>query len=1066
MPDDEIRQRLMALASSEQWEAGVALFNSSGVMNVQYGAKIVDARVVNERGSFERVSISFRSGLPKIKCTCRSTSSTCCHAVALLLYIAGETPELLNCLFPSDEKYDAPVNDAAGTAFTACAVSSEAIHDFLGGNGGKAFLKLQCKTELPQLKMARQRLRLNAVIVHHGCNYAQGNIKKLVENGQAAGNMQLCDFDPQSQQVMCFLAQYATFDQKELSLDSEASADLFHCLRGSGILSTPSGTVQFHLSPLQIQFNVREHRQSQIVVIPGLEVPGRGSLDGSQLSFIVGRGGYWIGRNLEFWWFPAIIPLNWLRMFIEGRQIYLSSDELSSLMSLCESKRFPGFVKVSRDVAEVTELPIGKVRPVLTLDWDANGLVGGLEMEYSGRRYEVDGEPVVWDGKDFFKRNFADENAAIELLSNAGFKCVDDRWNSVRLDDKALIWQFIHVTSPKLTNKWLVFQTPQVRINALATSDARLSVQAGKSGNDWFEATCDLKAADGTAIPFAMALEAVRNDDDFIRLPNGAVAHLPQDVFELIRTLLHRASERHDNKFNIKKFHAVALVDELEPYWTGIRPDWYMLRERLLNPSKAEIPELPDKLPSLLRDYQKEGVKWMSVLDECGFHGVLADEMGLGKTVQALAVLYMRKCNGAAVNPSMIVCPTSLLENWRAESNKFTPGLSVLIINGSERSNLFRSIQDYDVIITSYALLRRDIFEYSDLEFDYVILDEAQHIKNPRTANAQACRELKSNHRLVLTGTPMENSIGEIWSIFAFLQPGYLGTQRDFKQRYDLKKEPDKYDNALRELSSMIRPFVLRRTKNEVCAELPPKLEQDMFCEMGDEQRHLYDNLLLASRSFFEKLMDSGINWTERRMEVLAMITRLRQACCHPGLLPEEYLVDYPKDMPSVKLDLAREVILEAVDSGHRILLFSQFTSILKLFPDWLRKSHIPFECIDGSTKDRQSRVDKFNSDPSIPVFLLSLKAGGVGLNLPGADTVIHYDQWWNPMVEDQATDRSHRIGQTKTVTAIRLVTRNTIEEKILRLQDSKRELFNRIVGGVPSSLQDITAEDVAFLLR
>lgn len=1066
MPDG-ISNCIESLTTPEQWEAGQQLFVSGGVLDAQFTSRSVEARIANERFAFERVSVAFRSGHLLCHCTCSHRTHYCCHIIALLLYIAKENPELLNSLPMLHGNEAVASGEGVPRPSSGSSVSIEALRDYLSSQAPQAALSLFCPNGIPQLTLARQRLVMHASLMCRNVVYAQGNIRKLVENGEAAGDMRISDFDPQAQQVMRFLLQFAHFDQKELYIESEACADLFHCLRGSSILKTPAGTVEFNLVPLQIQFSVSMKDAEHASVLPCMLVPERGILTRGPLSFVAGRAGYWIGRELEYWWFPGIIPFNWLRMFIQGQPLTLSTQELSRLSQLCDARRFPGKVRLSEN-AELAGITVGNLRPVITLDWDSKGLVGDLQFDYGGKRIEVGGENIILAGGTFVRRDTAAEEDTIAFLREAGFTQSDDSWHRIRLTDKQRIWDFIQVTSPALSPKWLMFWTPQVRLNSMATADARLTIQAGEEGNGWFETLCELKAADGTSIPFALALEAIRNDDDYIRLPSGAIARLPEALFNIIRTLTKRASERHDNRFNIKRYHAVALVDMISPYWSGPRPDWYSLRERILHPESesANARPLPGKLPFILRDYQKEGVKWLTILEACGFHGILADEMGLGKTAQALATLAARKAAGLAYGPSMIVCPTSLLENWRAEAAKFTPHLTVLVVAGTERARLFPQVPRHDVTITSYALLRRDIMEYEEMTFDYVILDEAQHIKNPRTANAQACKDLKAEHRLVLTGTPIENSPSEIWSLFDFLQSGYLGSQREFKQTFEDKHDRKRQAEMARQLSGLIRPFVLRRTKAEVCAELPPKLEQDMFCEMGEEQRRLYEHLLLAGRTVLESLPSSGLNLSERRMEMLSLILRLRQVCCHPGLLPPELLKDYPEDMPSVKLDLAREVILEAIDSGHRILFFSQFTSILKLFPDWLRKSHIPFECIDGSTRDRQGKVDRFNSDSSIPVFLLSLKAGGLGLNLPGADTVIHFDQWWNPMVEDQATDRSHRIGQTRTVTSIRLVTRNTIEEKILKLQDSKRQLFNDLLGEAPASINDITQEDIDFLLK
>lgn len=1054
---------IKSLVRQESWDMGLRLYHEGAVLDAQCSPRSIQARVANESYSFERVTLSVRSNRLNCRCSCRPVIPYCQHVVAVMLYAAQETPDILDVLFTQSQAASA-TQDRPEAPLPPPSISSltmDALRDYLRPPIREAQLQLIAPSPLPELTTPSQTIALTAKIVFQGSDFAQGNIRRLIESGHAAADMRLADFDPQAQQVMQFLHQYADFGSRHIILSSAVAADLFHCLRGSSILSSAEGIIQIHLSPLQIQFNVTPQDQAA-TVIPRIIVPNRGALSQEKLSFIAGKAGFWVGKELEFWWFPGILPFNWLRLFLQGQPLTLSDDELARLTELCESRRFPGKVVLSRAAGKI-DFETGRVRPVLTLDWGADGLLGDLQFDYGGKRVEVEGELTIWAGGRFVKRNTAKENDAQNLLLDVGFARTEDTWRRLRLEDKQAIWAFIQEISPKLTPEWIIFWTPQVRVNMAASTEARLALSAGGEGNAWFETTCDLKAADGTPIPFERAVKAISNGEEHVRLASGAIVKLPPDVLNVLNVLASRAQARSDNRYQFSRCHAVAMVETIAPYWSGPRPSWHSLRDRLLHPETEPERPLPDGLGRIIRDYQREGIRWLVVLETCGFHGILADEMGLGKTLQALAVIASRKANRLTSKPSIIICPTSLLENWRQEANRFTPSLRVAVISGSGRTHDFATIPEFDLAVTSYALLRRDSVDYEDIHFDYVVLDEAQHIKNPRTANAQACKELKADHRLVLTGTPIENSLSEIWSLFDFLQPGYLGPQREFRQTYENKRDQARRPQLTAQLASLIRPFILRRTKAEVCAELPPKLEQTLYCELGDEQRRLYDAILLASRHLLEKARSCG--WHEHRMEILAMLLRLRQICCHPGLLPPELRPDYPDPMPSVKLDLAREVILQAIDSGHRLLLFSQFTSVLDLFPDWLKKTRIPFERIDGSTGDRQRRVDKFNGDASIPVLLLSLKAGGVGLNLTGADTVIHYDQWWNPMIEDQATDRTHRIGQTRTVTAIKLVVKNTIEEKILRLQDAKRDLFNTLLADSPASLGDITLEDVEFLL-
>ena len=1068
---DGLQDSIRALTTQEQWEGANSLFEGGGVMNVRISSRQVTARVVNDQGGLENVLISNRNDCLNGRCSCSLHTQWCKHIIAVLLLIAREEPEFLKNLSTIAQNEGNAVEDTAilqGNSRIkeggSQAVSVETLRSFLSNDSSRASLKLKCETELPALHLSTQRLVLSGNLNYNGVDYSIVNIRKIVDGAHASGGMNLNVFSPQAQQAMQFLVKYARFSTNEISLDSEQVCDLFHCLLESSILHTPSGVLRINKGQPQLVFNVKERNCEVATVAFSLFISGRGILSEEELHIISGRAGYWFGSGNEFWWLPGIIPFNWLRLFIHGATMQISLDELSRLVHLCESKSLPCRVEF-QELSAMTELPVGKMKPVLTLDWHTDGLVADLQFDYGGKRVEAFGQQVLWVGKQFVQRDMDAEEAAMNELRGYGFTQVDDTWHGLRIKDKKQIYHFITQIGMNLSPRWHTFWTPQMRLNAMMASDAGISVSAGNEGNGWFETKCDIVAVDGTPVPFQLAVEALENDDSYIRLPSGAVIHLTDEVFMLLRVLLKCASKRHDNNLDFDKVHSVLLADVLEPYWNGPKPNWCALRDYLLNPDK--IGKLVDNrfMPRTLRGYQREGVKWLTLLEQNGFNGILADEMGLGKTIQALSIVLLRKKTESAYGPSLVVCPSSLLDNWHSEARRFTPSLKVIKITGTERSHLFSKIQEHDLAITSYALLRRDILEYEGVEFDYVILDEAQHIKNPKTANAHACRELRARHKLILTGTPMENSLSELWSLFAFLLPGYLGNMREFRHEFEQKGPDDKKLELSRRLSSMIRPFVLRRTKAEVCSELPPKLEQDLYCEMSGEQRRLYDSILLASRAFLNRIKTMNLKWSEQRMEMLAMITRLRQVCLHPALLPPEFLKGFGSDIPSVKMELAKEVILEAIDSGHRILLFSQFTALLRMFPKWLEDANIQFEYMDGKTRDRQSRVDLFNSNSDIAVFLLSLKAGGVGLNLQGADTVIHFDQWWNPMVEDQATDRSHRIGQCRTVTSIRLVTRNTIEEKILKLQDSKRMLFNNVLGNSASSIADINIDDVNFIL-
>ena len=410
-----------------------------------------------------------------------------------------------------------------------------------------------------------------------------------------------------------------------------------------------------------------------------------------------------------------------------------------------------------------------------------------------------------------------------------------------------------------------------------------------------------------------------------------------------------------------------------------------------------------------------------------------------------------------------MVCPTSLIENWALESARFTPDLPVTVVSGADRHKVWNEIPARGLVITSYALLRRDSDRHRRIEYAAVVLDEAQHIKNRATQNAKAAKSIRAHHRLVLTGTPIENSVADLWSIMDFLMPGYLGSYARFRSSYELPIANGGEDGvaAQSRLRKKIHPFLLRRLKREVATELPPRLERVAYCTMTRDQRAVYARLLEQAQNEVTSMV--GREGFERsRFAVLKTLTRLRQVCCHLGLLK---LPNLKVDEPSAKLDLFMELIEEALDGGHRVLVFSQFVSMLALLRERLQQEEIPFCYLDGHTKDRIGEVTRFNREAQIPLFLISLKAGGTGLNLTGADTVIHFDPWWNPAVEDQATDRAHRIGQEKTVYAIKLITRETVEEKVLELQRRKRAVIDAALAREEIAVEKLTWEDIRSLL-
>lgn len=486
-----------------------------------------------------------------------------------------------------------------------------------------------------------------------------------------------------------------------------------------------------------------------------------------------------------------------------------------------------------------------------------------------------------------------------------------------------------------------------------------------------------------------------------------------------------------------------------------------------MDKENIEEVKLPEELEKTLRDYQKIGFKWLKILDNYKFGGILADDMGLGKTIQVISVIldYINKSLQLSQKPraSLVITPSSLTLNWFNETEKFASKLKILVIKGSaeERKTKIDNIDDYDLVITSYDSLKRDIelYKHKDYNFRYVIADEAQYLKNSNTQNAKSIKDIKADTRYALTGTPIENSLAELWSIFDFIMPGYLNSYKKFRNSYEIPIIKEEDTSTLEKLKMLIEPFVLRRTKKEVLTELPDKSVTVLNNEMKEEQRNIYLTYLAqVKQDIFSEITSNG--YGKNQIKILAALTRLRQICCHPSLFLQNY------NEGSGKLEQCIEIIEEASASGHKILVFSSYTSMFKIMENELVNRDIQYFKLTGSTKveERIKLVNEFNENSNVKVFLISLKAGGTGLNLTGADMVIHYDPWWNISTENQATDRAYRIGQMNNVQVYKLITKNSIEEKIYELQKRKQRLMDNMLTTNTSFINKLSKEDIMKL--
>jgi len=535
-------------------------------------------------------------------------------------------------------------------------------------------------------------------------------------------------------------------------------------------------------------------------------------------------------------------------------------------------------------------------------------------------------------------------------------------------------------------------------------------------------------------------LRSFRDNLKYYKLENGEFLDLEDAELKESLTLIDNLlleDELKNNLIQVPMNKGAYLEDYLEE--KGLR---FIESCDEIKDIKGKLKNIKDKsfqppygLQAKLREYQKDGYNWFRTLDYLGFGGILGDEMGLGKTLQAITLL-LSKPN----SKTLIIAPTSLIYNWKNEFEKFAPSMKIGISNGikEEREALIKNYTDYDVILTTYNLLRRDL-EIYDMEFDYCILDEAQNIKNQASLSAKSVKEIKSRVRFALTGTPIENSLMELWSIFDFIMPGYLYNEKKFVTRYHRRLEEG--PEILEELNRLVKPFILRRYKKNVIKELPDKIEKRLLVPLSDEQKVVYETYANYVKDLIQKKVED-FEFSKSKIEILSYITKLRQICLDPSVTMDNYLGT------SGKIDALIELLEQSIEEGHKILVFSQFTSVLKNIGKILKEKHFLFSYLDGkvSSLNRMKMVDEFNNGENT-VFLVSLKAGGTGLNLTSADIVIHFDPWWNPAVEDQATDRAHRIGQQNVVEVIKLISSGTIEEKIVELQDSKRELINKILG-------------------
>ena len=702
----------------------------------------------------------------------------------------------------------------------------------------------------------------------------------------------------------------------------------------------------------------------------------------------------------------------------------------------------------------------------LGLDYDGS-LKAELEFEYDGTRVpyskHTEKTPYVTIKKPkedllyWVKRNPQHEEAAYNMLLACKFAPMQT--NNLALEKENAI-DFYNYYIQQAGEGWKFEEKDDMSFFKLTKDPFELcaDIDFAIDSTDSFEVELYGRVGE-EIIPFDDIYALTLDNSKYVRIKNLGFAEVPtMDVYSLMKAFnTFDVYRNDDNKYIVKTYRA-GLISEMENLGLKLKMSrrFNKFWKQISTFSTMDVPSLPKGVKAEFREYQTRGFGWLWFLYQYGLNGILADDMGLGKTLQALALLQKAKEKNKKA-PNLVICPTSVVFNWENEIEKFAPGLSCLKLSGTERKDLFKEIPKYDIVITSYALIRRDIAKLKKHEFRYVILDESQNIKNADSITAQSVKQLNCRHKLALSGTPIENKLEELWSVFDFLMPGFLFDKSEFNYRYvtPIMEREDK--TVEKRLKSQIYPFILRRMKRDVAKDLPDKIENVAYCELTPEQKDFYLEVMDSTREeLFKSIEEKGIE--KSRMSIFSALLRLRQICCHPRLYDKENVKGIKE---SGKFEQLKVMLEEIISEGHRVLLFSQFVDMLDIIKEWLTKEGIKHEYLTGSTKDRQEVVERFNSDPTIPIFLISLKAGGTGLNLTGADYVIHYDPWWNPAVEDQATDRAYRIGQTKKVFVYRMITKGTVEEKIQKLKSRKRDLVDSVISVDRNIGKSLTYEDL-----
>ncbi len=1002
-------ERLTALAGEAGLKTAKQLLKSGKLRSAWYGA---DGKL---RGIFTTPAGMIRTAVvtgetPAAECSGCGDKDFCPHAAALLMY-AGRFGSAAGAPEPPPRYYGGLKRDPLPALLAR------------SGHTPAAELFIESQHTSPHLPSRWEKVLLQVRLKNGKREYIGNlcNLRQLYFDKSLCVSLKLEDFSLHDQQILRFLAINGEAQNSQILLNAEQTAELFHSLVNFPRFFRDGHPIVVRRAPAE---PVLLHSGNKLA--PGIRVENA-ALPTVGAQVITGRTGCWIGRDGEYFFIAADCDVGFLRSFFSaGVQQYTAK-------TAAEYRRnfpFP--------VVAVRNFEVKRHEPEPHLD----GVFAGPEKlllrlnflyrDADGFRLFAPGSGILAaDRGGGWKRDQPAERRFEAGLKMFGFESAGKDFLLTGIDR---IGTFMNEYLPEMLRKHrnLALGSGLLSDGALCRlPEASLKCSVEKINADSFTVSYHLEA--GTMpLEWNCCAECCAAFGNYIPAPDNRPVRIPESLAVFMRAtpVLLRRHDPAERRFEVPFFNAA--------YYTGLTRNvpGALPPEIAAGPASRYAFLAPGyEFTGDLRNYQRDGVRFMQWMTDRNLNCLLADEMGLGKTVQLLALLASRLRRGD--DPVLIVCPASLVTNWERETHRFVPKLRIGAPHGAGKAAFFKELSEYDVAVVSYAVARLNAETLRKQKFSFLVLDEAQHIKNPGSNNARSCKSIDAAHRIVLSGTPLENSPEDLWSIMDFLMPGMLGTLPAFRRKYaDISALPELQED----LRLRISPFIKRRSKAEVATDLPPRTEVVLYCDFTPEQRELYDRVLAEGR---EELRQRKKNEPGSNAAIFSTLLRLRQICCHPALLP----ADRGNGIPSAKTELLTELLQENLDSSHKVLLFSQFTSLLALVIPELKESGVPFEYLDGSTVNRQEHVDNFNRSPEIPLFLLSLKAGGTGLNLTSADTVIIYDPWWNPAAELQAADRTHRIGQTRPVTVLKLVVRDSIEEKILALQGHTPERFDAVVN-------------------